>query len=1451
MSHFVYDNTDLAYPKSDLNVLPEGANPDQYVVAAEWNTAMQAIADLRDAQEHGKYIGFEEQPTDPTPSGPTNYMWMADTGLMYVKKGVAPPYFLVPSTRQILAGDGLEDGGALSGDVTLSLADLDPSPAGSYTRASITVDAKGRITAATSGSGADITDVLPGAGLTGGGSSGAVYLAIDYDTSHSFTGAVSVGSFTSYGAADFQDAVTVAGGISNGASPVLISLSTAATSTVGRVLTIYHLTSETATVGWGAAILFTGEDQSGTDEMGEVGFAWADKTTDAEYSQWYVAPRVAGAALSSTRTTNVMYLEPTQMRLVIKTTLGAANYGYPGFQATNDSNHSLVMSMLNGNHPSFYGLAGEQGVVYANNSQRLLLASDGATGTVAVGTNGSTWTTWSSAGAITHAGNLTLTGSGPTLGVTSTLASGAAVATMTNNAGQTANLFIVGASHGAGYLGQASTANHTYISTNAATGMTIGTSSNTAFAVSTNDIIKLTIAADGSATFGTAACGVTLSNGTVAYVGTASGNSATTFPAWVVSNDVGLGGAIQALGSNYSAVTPTLFGVTTNNMFKVTAISGSHMAIGTLGAQAVTVGTDSTGRTTWSSAGDVTTTLPSAKTFYVLRGTAVAGDGYAQPFEVLDNTASADIAAIIRQKHNTGSAGLALRNDDSPNSVFSLGKYGTAYPFTNAVTADATAAVTVAYAGLNLTFAANGDHLIAMSGTANKFGVVFGFSTGTRYTPFVIDGATRITSFYQKGVGTAQTIGVSISNTTAAALGAQQYSPLLVLEGQGWKTDATAASQSVRAGWQLVPVQGAAAPTANLTLYSSIDNAAFVSTGVMISLGGNLTVPNNVIAGNGGTPGAFGGDRIYVSADNTSFKIYNGGSATAGIELFGNTHATKANKIEITSPTVTFSGAITAEGDLNLGPSVRGIYRGNDNYTNSNSGSYTVYGGVDASTYIRLYGSASGNPNVIELTAPAGTTAQRTDAVTNAVSDVLKIAHYTTGTATTAFGVGLLFQLENGSGTPVDAGRMSVKWVDATGGSEDSRIAFGVCNGGSLSDAAYVTEWGRFLASGPVEMVGADTAQYGFVGDEYTGLFHGLSGGVYMLSSATTGFSAWDTGTSVYVEDATTNALLEVTAITYAVTSSGAGAAGLGVGVSRYMPSTTGSSKEAGIEGPVWAVATNGSETAKWQWFLRKAGALMSVPTLELHPSTGSTIAAEDGATNDVLAVASLARYSTSTVAAGFGAALHYQLENASGTLRSAGRSYALWTDPTNSTEESDFVIEAVTSGSLSEALRIASAYQLLMPSTTPLTNANYSFAGDGNTGIAYLGADQAALRAGGTDALTWGSTYAQAGGRLQYKQGANVSSANNLTLGGDGNVFIITGAVQINLINTTGWQNGSVIYLQFASTPTVKDNQTASGSNATIRLVGATDFTATADDLLVLVLISGTWWQVLTSVLP
>lgn len=95
--------------------------------------------------------------------------------------------------------------------------------------------------------------------------------------------------------------------------------------------------------------------------------------------------------------------------------------------------------------------------------------------------------------------------------------------------------------------------------------------------------------------------------------------------------------------------------------------------------------------------------------------------------------------------------------------------------------------------------------------------------------------------------------------------------------------------------------------------------------------------------------------------------------------------------------------------------------------------------------------------------------------------------------------------------------------------------------------------------------------------------------------------------------------------------------------------------------------------------------------------------------------------------------------------------------------------------------------------------------------------------------------------GRLLTQKGADVASTNDLTLGADGNIFTITGTTQINAITTTGWESGARITLIFASTPTVKNNTAGGANTAVMLLAGGADFSATANDVLNLVYVSGT----------
>lgn len=96
--------------------------------------------------------------------------------------------------------------------------------------------------------------------------------------------------------------------------------------------------------------------------------------------------------------------------------------------------------------------------------------------------------------------------------------------------------------------------------------------------------------------------------------------------------------------------------------------------------------------------------------------------------------------------------------------------------------------------------------------------------------------------------------------------------------------------------------------------------------------------------------------------------------------------------------------------------------------------------------------------------------------------------------------------------------------------------------------------------------------------------------------------------------------------------------------------------------------------------------------------------------------------------------------------------------------------------------------------------------------------------------------------GRLNGTKGADVASANDITLG-QGNYFVVTGTTQINRILGTNWASGSKVTLQFSASLTVTNGTAAGSSFFGFKLAGAANFSATADDTLT-VMFDGAWWR-------
>lgn len=93
-------------------------------------------------------------------------------------------------------------------------------------------------------------------------------------------------------------------------------------------------------------------------------------------------------------------------------------------------------------------------------------------------------------------------------------------------------------------------------------------------------------------------------------------------------------------------------------------------------------------------------------------------------------------------------------------------------------------------------------------------------------------------------------------------------------------------------------------------------------------------------------------------------------------------------------------------------------------------------------------------------------------------------------------------------------------------------------------------------------------------------------------------------------------------------------------------------------------------------------------------------------------------------------------------------------------------------------------------------------------------------------------------GSKVTFSQGTDVASAAGaITLSTNGNTFEITGTAAITLISNAGWVNGSEINLVFTSTATLTDGTANSGTDIGMELAGNANFTATADDVVTLVL--------------
>jgi len=176
-------------------------------------------------------------------------------------------------------------------------------------------------------------------------------------------------------------------------------------------------------------------------------------------------------------------------------------------------------------------------------------------------------------------------------------------------------------------------------------------------------------------------------------------------------------------------------------------------------------------------------------------------------------------------------------------------------------------------------------------------------------------GVNKIT-YDALGVTRVDGAGLWLANTTAAAAGAQQYSPSIVLEGQGWKTNATAASQSVKFKIDVSTTQGTTAPSGTLRIASIVNNTggdieifSMANTGVTNFFGTGLILSSsrtiNWIAA--GASGLSLSNTLSHTA--TAGTYYNVGITTGGLAVAsGTTTFAFLNLTPTFNTTGTYSG---------------------------------------------------------------------------------------------------------------------------------------------------------------------------------------------------------------------------------------------------------------------------------------------------------------------------------------------------------------------------------------------------------------------------------------------------------------------------------------------------------------------------------------------------------------